>query len=323
MDAYEKLFLKMETERKLTEKEEAKQEFNGKTIEEKWTPVNLEDKEKPLKEKENDKKHYVEIEDKRKKTEEKVAKKEQKAQRKEKKDSLIKHKRNFGYLSRFKLNKKPSNNGKPEKKPNVQLKVFKFSKAVSSDEIIPIIRAKETQSKGYVLVIDNNFDDNNFKKDILIKIKKIGIDYIIASDFAVGFCKQAVDLGIHLMKCSNAKLIDSGNDIEVYLEEGVIFDFDNGQEYKFRMMTNSLKRRTVQEMCLGECLIIGDNLRIKILDIDNDQIKLCVNALKVITIHLLKSTPISDEIKIQILKINFDHVKLVIKAPESVTILKE
>ena len=156
--------------------------------------------------------------------------------RKEEKGSLTKFKMKLSHLAKWKSKEKPSDNVKPELKSKVQLKAFKFAKDVSTGEIILDIRLKEGQLRGHVLVVDFNLDENSFKEDILIMINKAGVDYIIAPDFAERLCKKAADIGLHLIKCSHTKLIDEGNNIEVYLKEGVIFDVDNGQEYKFKLI---------------------------------------------------------------------------------------
>ncbi len=323
MDAYEKLFLKLETERELSEKEETKQVFNGNTLDEERTLDNVGANVTTLNETEAAKKHFAKTEHKRIQAEKKEAKRELKLQQKEEKASLIKQKKRFVHLTKLKLQKKLFKNGKPEKRANGQLKVFKFTKDPGTGKLKPTIKVKESQLKGHVLAIDYNFEDDSFKAGILEKIKKTGINYIIAPDFAVSIYEQASDMGIHLLKCTNVKSIDPGNNIEVYLEEEMIFDIDNGQEYKFKLMSDFDRIRTVHKMCLGDCLIIGDDLRIKILDIYKDQIKLCVNALKVITVCLHENTPIDDRINIKILKITLDQANLAIEAPDDVNIIRE
>jgi sRNA-binding carbon storage regulator CsrA len=310
MDAYEKWFIEMEAKRKLEETEDAKKKLSDKTEGVLRPLVNMEDKEKPLEETEDEKKRFVKME----------TKKELSEKRKERKSPPLEYKTKLSHLAKLKSSKKPSDNAKPGKKPYDQIKAFKFTKDVSTVEIIPDIGAKEIQLRNHVLVVDYNLDDNSFKDETLIMIKKVGIDYMIAPRFTEEFYKKASDIGLHLIKCSDSKLIDEGNNIEVYLEEGVLFDVDNGQEYKFKLMTDSVRRSTVHKISLRECLLVGDNLKIKVLDIAKDQIKLCVNALKVETIYLHKSISIGDEIKIKVLKINLDQADLEIETPKDITI---
>ncbi len=208
-------------------------------------------------------------------------------------------------------------------KPNDQLKVFKFAKDISTGAVIPDFRLKEGQLRNHVLIVDHNLDEKNFKDKQLSMIKEAGIDYLIAPDSTKDLYKIATGAGLHLIKCSDAELINEGNKIEISLKEGLIFDFENGQEYKLNSMTNTVRKCTVHKTRLGDCLLIGDDLKINVVDIDKDQIKICVNALKVVTIYLNKSTPIYEKIKIGALKIKFDQVNLVIEAPEGITINRE
>ncbi len=214
-------------------------------------------------------------------------------------------------------------NKKSEKKLNEQLEVFKSPKDTRTNEIILNIGVKEGQLRSQALVVDYKLDKNSFKDEILIMNKKAGVDYIIAPDFTKDYYKKSANIGLHLIKCSDARLIEKGNNIEVHLRDGVILDIDNGQEYKFKIKTDIAQRSTVHKTRLGECLLIGDNLSVKIIDIDKDQIKICINALKVVTIHLHKNTTIGDGIKIGVLKTNLDRVNLAIEAPEGIIINRE
>ncbi len=243
-----------------------------------------------------------------------------KIENKKKTGSLLKYKMKLASLLKSEPSKKPSDNIKPEEKPNDQIKVFKFSKDVNTVKIIPDIWAKKVQLNNHVLVVDYNLNKDPFSDEVFIMIKETGIEYMIAPGFDEGFCKKASDTGLLLIECSDTKLLDEGTNIEVYQEEGVIFDADNGQEFKFKLLKESVRRRTLKKIRLGECLLIDDNLELKVLDINKDQIKICINALKVITLYQNESTAISDKIKITVFKIILDQFNIAIEAPEGTTI---
>jgi sRNA-binding carbon storage regulator CsrA len=344
MDAYEKLFIKMEAKKKLAEIEEANKELSDKTEVEKKLPVetvdeknltshtkektkqsvNMEAKEKPLEENGYQKKQFAKMEAKKKAGEIEEPRKESSDKQILKKGFLAKSKTKLSYFTKLKLTKKPFENDKPGKKPDDQLKVFKLEKGVSTVKIIDGIEVKDDQLRGHALLVDCNIDENSFKDNKLIMIKNAGIYYIIAPGFTEGFCKKVASMGLHLIECSGAMFIGEGSKIEFYLEDSVVFDVDNGNEYKFKMMTGSPRKKTsFGEISLGECLLIGDNLKITVLDIDKDLIKLCVNALKVITVYLQKSISLDDVIHIKVLKINLDQINIAIDAPENITIKRE
>ncbi len=200
MDAYEKLFVKMEAERTLVEEEETKRELSGKSKAKKkrfrnkkiltnstgkniGPSAKIDDKVKPLEKPENGKKQFSKLQ--------------------------------------------------TEKKISVTMKALKFSDDTDIKIIIPDSIIKDCRLGKYILIVDNILEENNAKEDILTTISNKGIKYIIAAGFANGFFEVAAANGLHLIKCSDAKVIDEGNNIEVYLEEGVVFDIDTGQEYIF------------------------------------------------------------------------------------------
>ncbi|MCP4269996.1 MAG: hypothetical protein GY777_31215 [Candidatus Brocadiaceae bacterium] len=363
MDAYEKLFVKMEAKKKLEEIEDANKELGGnientppppdKTQGEVKSQGKIEVKERLLEESEDEKnlanhtekkikqsanlkeisletngyneKRFDKVEAKGKVAETEESRKESREKLRRKETFLVKLKTKLSYFTKSKSKQKLLvENVKPEDKSIDQLKVFKFEQGVSTVELIQGIGIKDNQLKGYALLVDCNIDEKSFNDNRLAMIKKAGIDYIIALGFSEGFCNKVAGMELHLINCSGAMSINEGSKIEVYLEEDVIFDVDNGNEYKYKMMTGTSRKKTsLGEISLGECILIGDNLKVTVLDINKDLIKLCVNALKVITIYLQKSTSLGDEIKIKVLKIKLDKANIAIKTPEDIIIRRE
>jgi carbon storage regulator len=68
----------------------------------------------------------------------------------------------------------------------------------------------------------------------------------------------------------------------------------------------------------GESLIIGDDIKITVLNIDENQIKLGVNDSDGVIINLQESVSIRDDLKIKVVKIISNQVKLGIIAPNMV-----
>ncbi|GAX60564.1 3-isopropylmalate dehydratase small subunit [Candidatus Scalindua japonica] len=365
MDTYEKWFDKVEAEKEEAEADDIKNKLNDKVqAEKKQTEADdiknkLNDKVQVVKEqteaegienKLNDKveeetrlsdiipevikspgksevkKNLCDNEEDKKKL---VAENETKEALSEKQDEKIghlqKYKKKLSDLIKSRSNKKPPVNVKPKDKPNDQIKVFEFSKDISTVEIIYDIWTKDVQLKNRVLVVENNLDKNGFKDEMLTMIKTSGIDYIIAPGFEKGFYEKASDAELQLIECSDTKLIDEGMSIMVYREAGVIFDVDNGQEFKFTLMTDSVRKNILQKISLevGESVLIGNDLSIRVLDIEKDQSKICINALKVVTAYPQKYLTIGDEIRIIIFKIIPYQIKLGIEVPECITINRQ
>lgn len=124
------------------------------------------------------------------------------------------------------------------------MKVLKYSNDTNTNNIIFKRGLKEGSLEGHVLVADNSFGEGSSKEQIqktINAIKSAGIEYVIAPCFVEEFYKNAVDIGLHLIKCSDSKSIGNGGDnIEVYLRDGLILNTDTEQEFKFKPMPNSV-----------------------------------------------------------------------------------
>ncbi len=72
-----------------------------------------------------------------------------------------------------------------------------------------------------------------------------------------------------------------------------------------------------------ESLRIGDDLKITVLTIHKNQIKLWVNDSESVTINLLESVSIREGITVTTVKIDKNEVKLGISAPKNITINRE
>ncbi|MGR3293423.1 MAG: hypothetical protein ACUZ9M_05315 [Candidatus Scalindua sp.] len=119
------------------------------------------------------------------------------------------------------------------------MKVMKFSKDMTTNNVKLYSGLKEGTLRDHVLVDDNNVGENDSNEQIqtaITAIKSSGIEYVIAPGFAEEFHKNAVDMGLRLLKCSDSKSLEKGDNIEVYPSEGLIHNIDTEQECKFKPM---------------------------------------------------------------------------------------
>ncbi|NOR65593.1 MAG: hypothetical protein GQ468_06210 [Candidatus Scalindua sp.] len=117
------------------------------------------------------------------------------------------------------------------------MKVLKFSNGSTAINVIIASNLKAGTLKGHVLVEDNYFGENGSNEKIqtaINVIKSAGIEYVIAPGFSEKFYKNAVEKGLNLIKCSDSKTFEKGDNIEVYLSEGLILNIDTEQECKFK-----------------------------------------------------------------------------------------
>jgi len=119
------------------------------------------------------------------------------------------------------------------------MKVLKFSKDITGNNVIFESGLEDGSLKGHVLVADDNFGESSSKEQVqtaINAIKSTGIEYVIAPGFAEEFYKNAVAIGLHLIKCSDSISLEKGDNIEVYLREGLILNIDTEQECKFKLL---------------------------------------------------------------------------------------
>ncbi len=74
---------------------------------------------------------------------------------------------------------------------------------------------------------------------------------------------------------------------------------------------------------LGESIIIGDDIKITVLDKCINQIRLGVNDSEGVTLDIQETITIKDGITVKLVKIEKNQVKLGIEAPEDVTVYRE
>lgn len=71
---------------------------------------------------------------------------------------------------------------------------------------------------------------------------------------------------------------------------------------------------------IGECLRVGDDIAVKVTNIDKDNIELCINGQEEVSICNEESISFKDDIKIKVVKIIKGQVKLGVDAPKDVII---
>jgi 3-isopropylmalate dehydratase small subunit len=122
-------------------------------------------------------------------------------------------------------------------------RVFKLGDGVSTDAIIPgrynittdadalragcLIEARpdfaDTVQAGDVIVAGRNFGCGSSREHAPVAIKLNGVSAVIAASFARIFYRNAVNIGLPVLRCEDVQpLVDDGDDIEVDTRTGVI-----------------------------------------------------------------------------------------------------
>ena len=132
-------------------------------------------------------------------------------------------------------------------------KVHKYKSNVDTDVIIPARYLNTTDPKelashcmedidadfaknvqeGDIIVAEDNFGCGSSREHAPISIKASGISCVIANDFARIFYRNALNIGLPILECSEAVAGSAADDIlDVNLEKGIIKNITTGKEYK-------------------------------------------------------------------------------------------
>lgn len=136
---------------------------------------------------------------------------------------------------------------------NAKGRVFKFGDNIDTDVIIPAryLNVSDAQTLGkYCMVdIDKDFAPKVQKGDILvggknfgcgssrehapIAIGACGVSCVIAMSFARIFYRNAINIGLPILECSDAaKDIKDGDVVEVNYDTGIIYNHTTQKEYQ-------------------------------------------------------------------------------------------
>jgi 3-isopropylmalate/(R)-2-methylmalate dehydratase small subunit len=132
-------------------------------------------------------------------------------------------------------------------------RAWKFGENLNTDEIIPArfnltIDPLELAKKvfcevrpdfapnvkpGDVVVADANFGCGSSREHAPIAIRGAGVKCVIAASFARIFFRNAINIGLPILECPAAAAgISDGDEIEVDLSQGKIFNRTRGTEFQ-------------------------------------------------------------------------------------------
>ncbi|GKT07947.1 3-isopropylmalate dehydratase small subunit [Desulforhabdus sp. TSK] len=132
-------------------------------------------------------------------------------------------------------------------------KAWKFGDDVDTDAIIPARYLNTSDSKilaahcmedadpefaskvgtGDIIVAGKNFGCGSSREHAPIAIKAAGVGCVIAQSFARIFYRNAFNMGLPILECSEAvAAIATGDEVEVNLDEGLIINVTSGRTYQ-------------------------------------------------------------------------------------------
>ena len=146
--------------------------------------------------------------------------------------------------------------------------VFKYGDNVDTDVIIPAryLNTSEpaelakhcmedidtgfsgTVKTGDFIVADKNFGCGSSREHAPIAIKASGVKCVIASSFARIFFRNCINIGLPIMECPEAAAsIQTGDDIDVDFDTGVITNHTKGETYQSQPLPEFLQNLIAQD----------------------------------------------------------------------------
>jgi 3-isopropylmalate/(R)-2-methylmalate dehydratase small subunit len=134
-----------------------------------------------------------------------------------------------------------------------QGRVFKYGDNVDTDVIIPARYLNSSDPKelathcmedidkdfvnqvqqGDIIVADKNFGCGSSREHAPIAIKASGVSCVIAETFARIFYRNSINIGLPIIECgAAAKEIQSGDEVQVDFDSGVITDVTTGKKFQ-------------------------------------------------------------------------------------------
>ena len=86
---------------------------------------------------------------------------------------------------------------------------------------------------GDIIIGGENFGCGSSREHAPVSIKASGISCVIASSFARIFYRNAINIGLPILECSDAaKEILNGDKLEINFDSGIINDITSGKSYQ-------------------------------------------------------------------------------------------
>jgi 3-isopropylmalate dehydratase small subunit len=136
---------------------------------------------------------------------------------------------------------------------NLRGKAWKFGDDVDTDAIIPARYLNTSDPKalaahcmedadpqfsgkvqvGDIIVAGKNFGCGSSREHAPVAIKAVGVSCVVAQSFARIFYRNAFNTGLPILECPEAATgMDTGDEIEVDLDRGLIVNHSRGQTFK-------------------------------------------------------------------------------------------
>jgi len=96
-------------------------------------------------------------------------------------------------------------------------------------------------TEGDFVVAGQNFGSGSSREHAPLALIGSGVDGVVAESFARIFFRNCINLGLPVLKCSEAGRIQDGDDISIRMEDGLVENHTQGQSYNAEALPEFLK----------------------------------------------------------------------------------
>ena len=94
--------------------------------------------------------------------------------------------------------------------------------------------------KGDIIVAGVNFGSGSSRETSPLSLKYLGVGAIVANFFARIFYRNAINLGIPVIECTDTDKISENDNLEIDLENGIIVNYTKNETYQCSKIPNHI-----------------------------------------------------------------------------------
>lgn len=102
------------------------------------------------------------------------------------------------------------------------------------EDLDPNFHKKKKELGASILVGGSNFGSGSSREQAPIALKAAGIECVIAPSFARIFFRNAINIALPVIEFSEINKFNSGDRLQIGLNEGTIINQTTGEEFKIR-----------------------------------------------------------------------------------------
>ena len=109
------------------------------------------------------------------------------------------------------------------------------------EDLDPEFHQKKQELGATIIVAGPNFGSGSSREQAPLAIKAAGIQCVIAPSFARIFFRNSINIGLPIIEFQEIDEINTGDELDVNMENGIIKNLTTNKEYEVRKMPKFLQ----------------------------------------------------------------------------------